>query len=61
MEDFLDTLELFFRLDVIVHEAKRKRAKVLALQSHLDGKVKQFWLTLKADKKMQLMHWRRVP
>jgi len=41
VEDFLDTLELSFSCpDGIVNEAKKERAKVLALQNHLDGKAK---------------------
>lgn len=52
VEDFLDTLELSFPcLDSITDAAKKERAKVLALQSHLEGEAKQFWVTLKADKK----------
>lgn len=52
IEDFLDTLEMSLScLDAVVDEAKRERAKVLALQSHLDGKAKSYWLTLRAEKK----------
>ena len=51
VEDFLDTLELSFPLlDNQVAEAKRDRAKVLALQSLLDGKAREFWNTLQRDK-----------
>lgn len=43
VEDFLETLEISFpSLDTIPDEAKRERAKVLALCGHLDGKAKQF-------------------
>jgi len=45
VEDFLDGVELSFPcFDQIADKCKRERAKVLALQSHLDGKAKQFWL-----------------
>ncbi|KAF8446512.1 hypothetical protein BGX38DRAFT_1309683 [Terfezia claveryi] len=41
VEDFLDTLELSFScLDAIADEVKRERAKVLALQGHLEVKAR---------------------
>ena len=51
-DDFLDTLEelSFPLLDQQVAEAKRERAKVLALQSLLDGKACEFWSTLRRDR-----------
>jgi len=52
MEQFLDGFELIFPcFEQIADVAKRERAKVLAVQSNLDGKAKQFLLTLNADKK----------
>jgi len=50
--DFLDTLELTFTcLESIQDPIKRERAKVLTLQGHLEGKARQFWLSLRAEKK----------
>ena len=52
VEDFLATLEISFGLlEDITDLLKRERAKVLILQGHLDGKAKQFWLTLRTNKK----------
>ena len=52
-EDFLELLEIFLEeLDTQISDvARRERIKVLALLTHLEGKARQFWITLKADKK----------
>ncbi|KAF8437380.1 hypothetical protein BGX38DRAFT_1283431, partial [Terfezia claveryi] len=53
IEDFLDSLKLsFIGLESQNMELNLKeKAKILTLQKYLDGEVKQFWGTLKADKK----------
>lgn len=52
VDDFLDTLEMSFScLESITDPVKQERAKVLALQGHLDGKARAFWMTLRADRK----------
>ncbi|KAF8436078.1 hypothetical protein BGX38DRAFT_1333135 [Terfezia claveryi] len=48
IEDFVDILRFSF---MGLELAMKERAKVSTLQSYLDGKAKQYWITLKADKK----------
>ena len=52
VEDFLDTLELSFpMLDQQVAAEKRERVRVLALQGLLDDKAREFWSSLRREKK----------
>lgn len=53
IQDFLDTLEMSFPLleNQIADPVRLERAKVLTLQSHLIGKAKQFWVSLRASQK----------
>ncbi|RPB27771.1 hypothetical protein L211DRAFT_845790 [Terfezia boudieri ATCC MYA-4762] len=53
IEDFLDILRFcFMDWDTQnLEPAMKERAKVLTLQSYLDGKAKQYWMTMTADKK----------
>ncbi|KAF8454704.1 hypothetical protein BGX38DRAFT_1140811 [Terfezia claveryi] len=53
VEDFLELLEILLEgLDTQISDAaRRERFKVLALQSNLEGKAKQFIVNLRPDKK----------
>ena len=53
VDDFLDTLELTFPYleRQVVDPGRRERAKVLALQSHLEGKAKAFLIALRPASK----------
>ena len=56
VDDFLDTLELtFLYLErQVVDPGRRERAKVLALQSHLEGKAKAFLIALRPASKTNI-------
>ena len=50
--DFLNSLEVAFTcLESMQDTTQKEQAKVVILQGHLDGKAKQFWLSLRSDKK----------
>jgi len=51
--DFLKSLQVAFACLEPMQDAEQKEtAKVVILQGHLDGKAKQFWLSLRSDKKV---------
>jgi len=50
--DFLNSLEVAFTcLEPMQDAGQKEKAKVVVLQGRLDGKAKQFWLSLRAEKK----------
>ena len=52
VDDFLDTMEItLMGIERHIPEGRREQAKVLSLQSHLEGKAKTFWMSLRAESK----------